>query len=172
MAKEKKWNYEEALRIAERVLDEIKPHAYRAEIAGSIRRKKPLVGDIEIVCIPKPYEWGLLADGLALVVNQWKMVKGKMIYGKVKYTQRILPEGIKLDLFFCEPENWGLTYAVRTGSAGYSYSTLACGWSRAGYTSKDNYLHHKKTGERIEIREEIDLFHLIRKPYKNPEDRG
>lgn len=52
--------YEDAILIAERVKAELEPHCERIEIAGSIRRKKPEVKDIEIVAIPKPYETGLV----------------------------------------------------------------------------------------------------------------
>lgn len=48
-----------ALVIAEKIKAQLAPHCDRIEIAGSIRRKKPEVKDIEIVVIPKPYEVGL-----------------------------------------------------------------------------------------------------------------
>ena len=164
---------EQALPIAERTLELIRPHCYRAEIAGSVRRRKPEVKDIEIVAVPKPYERGLLGglleSDLATVVNQWEKVKGEMIYGKTKYTQRILPEGIKLDLFFATPENWGLMYAIRTGSAGFSHKTLACGWVKQGYRSIDGYLTND--GERVNVYEEEDLFRLAKLPWVKPEHR-
>ena len=165
--------YEKALEIAVRALEQIRPHCERAEIAGSIRRRKPEVKDIEIVAIPKPYERGLLnglfESDLASVVNQWKKVKGEMIYGKTKYTQRILPEGIKLDLFFATPENWGLMYAIRTGSANFSHKSLACGWVRQGYRSEGGYL--MKDGVQVNVYEEEDLFRIIQKPWIVPEHR-
>lgn len=111
----------DALEIANRVKNELAPHCYRIEIAGSIRREKPEVKDIEVVCIPHIYDTGLFESGIATVVNQWEKVKGELEWGKCKYTQRILPEGIKLDLFFATPNNWGLIFAIRTGSA---YHTL------------------------------------------------
>src|SRR5690348_6628702 len=135
--KEKNMEYSKAKSIAEKIVSELKPHCERIEIAGSIRRKKPEVKDIEIVAIPKRYEIGLFETGIATVVNQWQKVKGEL---PCKYTQRILPEGIKLDLFFAEHENWGLIFAIRTGSAEYSHKVLAAGWVKAGYQSRDGYL--------------------------------
>src|SRR3989344_5106370 len=117
-SEEKKYPYEEAFKIATRVLEQLRPHCIRAEIAGSIRRKKSEVGDIEIVVIAKPFEIGLFQSGIVAVVNQWEKVKGEL---PCKYTQRILPEGIKLDLFFAEEGNWGNIFAMRTGSAEYSH---------------------------------------------------
>lgn len=158
---------QEAKTIADRILSELAPHCERIEIAGSIRRKKPEVKDIEIVAIPKPFEVGLFASGIATVVNQWEKVKGEL---PCKYTQRILPDGIKLDLFFAEPENWGLIYAVRTGSADYSHKVLATGWVKAGYQSRDGYLWHGR--DKYNCREEIDLFNRIGLPFVEPELRN
>jgi DNA polymerase/3'-5' exonuclease PolX len=158
-----------ASEIAERTLNEISPHCFRAEIGGSIRRGNPEVKDIEIIVIPKPFERGLLESGLATVVNQWEMVKGPMIYGKTRYTQRILPEGIKLDLFFATPENWGLVLATRTGSASFSKYKLAYRWSSLGFKSVDGYL--TKDGVQIEVREEEVLFRLLQIPFVDPKFR-
>jgi DNA polymerase/3'-5' exonuclease PolX len=158
--------YTKALQIAERVLAELRPHCVRAEIAGSIRRKKPEVGDIEIVLIPKPYQTGLFADGIAAVINQWEKVKGEL---PCKYTQRVLPEGIKLDLFIVEHGNWGLQLAIRTGSAEYSHRVLAANWVARGYHAEGGYLF--TNGKRYETLEERDLFERISVAYIDPEFR-
>lgn len=44
-----------ALRLANRLVELMKPHCIKIEVAGSIRRQKPEVKDIEIVAIPKEY---------------------------------------------------------------------------------------------------------------------
>ncbi len=48
-----KWKLEEAKAIALRVCERIAPACERVEVAGSIRRGKPQVGDIELVVIPR-----------------------------------------------------------------------------------------------------------------------
>lgn len=169
-SKEKRYPYAEAYEIALRVLEELEPYCIRIEIAGSLRRKKADCGDAEIVAIPKPYSTGLLESGFATVVNKWEKVKGELEYGKTKYTQRILPEGIKLDLFIAEEGNWGSILAQRTGSADYSHKVLANGWVRQGFKSQDGYLY--RNGEKYEVREEEDLFRLIGIPYVAPEYRN
>jgi len=165
--KDKRYPYAEAYKIALEVLEQLKPHCERIEIAGSVRRKKSEVGDIELVFIPKPYSTGLFESGVATVINKFKKIKGEL---PCKYSQRILPSGIKLDLFFAEEENWGLVYALRTGSADYSHKVLANGWVRQGFKSEGGYLYRE--GERYEIREEKDLFKLIGVRYVEPESRN
>ena len=159
--------YNKALEIAEKVKAQLAPHCERIEIAGSIRRKKPVVKDIEIVAIPKPYDIGLFENGIAAVVKQWTKVKGEL---PCKYTQRILPEGIALDLFFADHENWGLIYAMRTGSADYSHHVLGNAWVKQGYRSIEGYLC--SNGKRIAVPEEKDLFRLIGVLYVEPEKRN
>ncbi|MBP6756291.1 MAG: hypothetical protein KA210_09090 [Bacteroidia bacterium] len=158
---------DKALEIAEKTKELLAPYCERIEIAGSIRRKKPEVKDIELVAIPKPYDVGLFENGIATVVNQWKKVKGEL---PCKYTQRILPDGITLDLFFANQENWGLIYALRTGSADYSHKVLATGWVKLGYNSEGGQL--SINGKEINIPEEKDLFKLIGIPYIEPELRN
>lgn len=165
--KRTKFPYDEALKIAQATLEQLRPHCIRAEIAGSIRRKKSEVGDIEIVAIPKPYELGLFESGIASVVNKWQIVRGKL---PCKYTQRILPEGIALDLFLAEESNWGNIFAMRTGSADYSHKILATQWVKLGFKSVDGYLW--KEDERCELPEEKDLFRLLGIPYIAPEFRN
>jgi DNA polymerase/3'-5' exonuclease PolX len=159
--------YNKALRIAEEVKKLLSPHCDRIEIAGSIRRQKKQVKDIEIVAIPKPFETGLFESGVAAVVNQWPKVKGEL---PCKYTQRILPEGIKLDLFFAERGNWGMIMAIRTGSADFSHKVLAKTWVKKGYTSSNGYLI--KNDKPVAVLEEKDLFHRLGLEYVLPEFRG
>jgi len=153
-------NREEARRIALKYLNTLKPFCQRIEIAGSIRREKLEVKDIEIVCIPQ--ETGFSAE-----VNKLEKVKGEPTG---KYTQRILPEGISLDLFIANEKNWGLIFAIRTGSADFSHKMLACGWVKKGCHSKDGKLIDKQ-GREIILREERDLFDLIGIPFVKPELR-
>lgn len=160
----------QAQAIANEVKNQLAPYCERIEIAGSIRRQKSEVKDIEIVAIPKPYDTGLFEDGAAMVVNQWQKVKGEMDYNACRYTQRIHTTGIKLDLFFANPDNWGLIFAIRTGSAEYSHHILAAGWVRMGYKSREGHLYRE--ANKIPVREEIDLFNLLKIPFISPQDRN
>lgn len=164
---------DEAKRKAEEILELIRPHCYRAEIAGSIRRKKNKVKDIEIVCIPKPFQTGLFENGIASIINQYKKIKGELIYGQCKYTQRIIPmqneREIKLDLFMTsDPEKWGLLLAIRTGSADFS-KKLASRWVELGYHSRDGILIY--AGKPHPCYEEIDVFKRLGIPWTEPENR-
>lgn len=161
----------DAQRKAEEILELIRPHCYRAEIAGSIRRKKKEVKDIEIVCIPKPYQSGLFSDGIAEIINRYKKIKGELIYSECKYTQRIIPinnSEIKLDLFITTEEKWGLIFTIRTGSAEFS-KKLAARWVELGYHSRDGILMY--AGKPHPCYEEVDVFKRLGMQYIEPEKR-
>lgn len=162
--------YAKAKQIAEEVVALLEHHCTKIAIAGSIRRQKPIIGDIEIVVIAKPYQTGLFQDGIATVVNQWKKVKGELEYGKTKYTQRILPQGIKLDLFFAEEENWGCIFLIRTGDWEFSKKFMGTLIPSRGYKQEDGYL--KYNGKTISVPQEQDLFDKVGIKYIEPQDRN
>jgi DNA polymerase/3'-5' exonuclease PolX len=153
---------EEAKKIADRVVEEIKPFCDKIEIAGSIRRQKEDVGDIEIVCIPTSNK----AFEFKTIVDKWKKVKGDALG---KYTQRILPEGIKLDLFIANRDNYGLILLIRTGSAEFSKWIIGVKLPEAGYKCRGGYLWNKK-GDMMAMEEE-DIFKLANINYCPPERR-
>jgi DNA polymerase/3'-5' exonuclease PolX len=152
--------YEHALPIAQDVVRQLAPHCDRVEIGGSIRRGKVAVKDIEIIAIPKPYNIGLFSSGIAQIVDQWEKVRGEL---PCKYTQRILPAGIKLDLFMCEPNNWGLIYALRTGPSEWNQSFLLPSVTSAGLVMRDGYLW--RGSQQIYVRSEDDLFKILGKEF-------
>ena len=160
-------NLNEAKAIAEKIKKQLEPHCHRIEIAGSIRRRAQQVKDIEIVAIPKPYDTGLFESGIATIINQWESIKGQL---PCRYTQRKLPEGINLDIFFATQRNWGLIFAIRTGSAEYSHKVLACAWVQKGYNSEKGMLKHN--GKEINILEEKDLYERLNLPYLEPWERN
>jgi DNA polymerase/3'-5' exonuclease PolX len=168
-------NYDHALKIAEEVKNLLAPHCERIEIVGSIRRLKLEVKDIEIVAIPKPYETGIFESGVASVINQWEKVKGELEFKgrpgvkQCKYTQRLHPTGIVLDIFFAERDNWGYIFAIRTGSANYSHQVLAKRWTKLGYKGDEGFLTYN--GKIVPVREEITLFNLLNISYTLPQDR-
>lgn len=168
---------EQARAIAEDIKAALKPYCERIEIAGSIRREKPEVGDIEIVCIPKMV---LTDDCIMFPVNDMKRHPGfiagidnyKIIKGKAsgKYACRLHPSGIQIDFFMAEPENWGYIFAIRTGSARFSHEILANTWVRKGFKGSNGML--TKGDKAIPIYEEEELFEILGLEYVEPRNRG
>jgi DNA polymerase/3'-5' exonuclease PolX len=127
----------EAERIAAALVADLEPHCTRIAIAGSVRRRKEQVGDIELVAIPRYEPAGLFGDRAAN--RLWEHLHARDAYRFTKgdnpdgrYYQLALPaqSDLQVDLFLAQPDNWGLTLLVRTGSAAFSTAMLAR-WKRA-----------------------------------------
>ncbi len=159
---------ERGMEIGMDVYWQLYPHCEIISCAGSLRRERPTIGDIEIVCVPRPYEASpLFASGLATVVNEWPKVRGEL---PCRYTQRMLPEGIPLDLFMVHPDGYGLQLAIRTGSAEWSRHVLAKAWVRAGYRSEGGLLR-RQDGSVVPCRTEGELFDRIGLKWVHPRER-
>lgn len=117
-----------ALEIAERLKAALAPFCERIEIAGSIRRGKPDVHDIEIVAAPKLLAlmdmFGAAVSGanqLETHIGEWLPTKAHLIKNGPRYKQIALPDGINLDLFIVlPPSQWGVQLTLRTGPADFS----------------------------------------------------
>lgn len=155
-------NIDKAENIANKYVELLKPFCKRIEIAGSIRRRKPEVKDIEIVCIRNTKYLAKFCD----TVNSLRVLKGLPVG---RYVKMSLEEGIALDLFMCFEINWGYIYAIRTGSADFSHLVLAASWVKQGFKGNDGNLW--KDGKQIIIKEEADLFRLCKLQYVEPEQR-
>ena len=130
-------------------------HCNKIYIAGSLRRLKTDVKDIEIVCLPRTETLDAVdlfgtgkqiehvIDAFADCANNL----GKVIKGQPsgKYMQILLPEGINLDLFIPSAADFYRQLAIRTGPAEYSYATLAIGWRKLGWCGTQNHGLRKMT---------------------------
>jgi DNA polymerase/3'-5' exonuclease PolX len=77
-------------------------------------------------------------------------------------------EQIKLDLFIAGADNFGIIYAIRTGSAEFT-TALVTHAKKVGVPSVDGYL--TRDGERLATPEERDVFDLLNLEYVEPEQR-
>lgn len=103
----------------------------RIEVAGSVRRQAPTVGDIEMLAIPKlgdrPGATSLFAEPCSLLELELQKLADERkllpVKGGEKFRQYIIatvPWGPQLDLFITTPPQWGVIFAIRTGPARYS----------------------------------------------------
>jgi DNA polymerase/3'-5' exonuclease PolX len=137
----------QADKLAHRVLEKLQPFSDRIHIAGSIRREKFEVKDIEIVCQPNYVDGAqgsFFADTVAEMVisqNYVQVIKslGRIIKGKPdgRYMQIELPQKINVDLFMPDPVDYYRQFAIRTGSSEYSHKTIAAGWLKKGWCGSD-----------------------------------
>ena len=125
-----------ALKVAEALVEHLRPACERIEVKGSVSRFKPDVGDIEILVVPDltplprpklefgkpiPRWFGTALDKLVDEMRKEEAIilladgdRQKKIY--LRYA------GIKVDLFInIPPSDWGVQAVIRTGPADFSH---------------------------------------------------
>ena len=131
----KKMPLASAVSIATRFKKVIDPHCSKVVIAGSVRRMKPEVGDIEVVCLPtEPDSLDKFFDAgyPGLTVNGHRLKR--LVYPI---------SGVQIEIYIPEPYDFGRILAIRTGSSAFSHSCLAVQWNRLGWAGGVDGLRRK-----------------------------
>lgn len=154
--------------LTRRIIEPLSPGCERIEPAGSVRRKKAEVGDLEIVCLAKP-NLDFVINGL---VESGRLLRGDK--NGPRYKNFVIPStGSKLDLFITTPETWGAVFTIRTGSAEFSNKLVTQrykgGWLPDDLTFEEGRI--KKDGQLLPTPEEKDVFALLGW-YVEPEKRS
>lgn len=171
-----KMPYEHMMSLALPIVELLRPHCKRIEIAGSLRRKKAVIGDIEIVAEPLGYLPDLLGtptETHTLDLFDWSTL-GTLTTNGHKNKKINLPGEIQLDLFIVTPPaQWGVIYLLRTGSDKFSHRFVTAksfgGMMPGSYRMKDGAIW--SNNHIIETPEEKDLFELFGVKYIPPQER-
>lgn len=140
-----------ARHIVTKLYHRLSPHCDLFDPAGSVRREKNEVGDIEIVCLPKKQKVGAIDlfgndDRKEVVREEFTLAiksLGKIEMGKTDGRQMkiildrefdsLITHDIQLDLFMPQRDDYYRQLAIRTGSAEYSHKVIASGWLKMGW---------------------------------------
>lgn len=162
-----------AAAVAADLVVELRPFCERIEVAGSVRRRKAQVGDLEIVALPvavtdlfgEPTGRTLLDDWLA--GNHIQPSKNG-----TKYKQFIW-QGSQVDLFLAQPDNYGVILMLRTGDADFSRRMVTLttwgGFKPAELTVSDGGVWRQ--GKQLAVPDEETLFRLWGMAWVPPEER-
>jgi DNA polymerase/3'-5' exonuclease PolX len=169
-----------AKQMADSIVEAIQPACERAHVAGSIRRQKPEVKDIEIVAIVKDYDelyqklskFGrFIKPGVPGIID-WPPRKN------AKYIRMLIDESIKLDMFVASKENFGALYTMRTGSGigpnktmGFIPGIFGAWKKKSGGGKMTNCMPTTPDGISIPVPEEEDFFKLCGVEWIPPEMR-
>jgi DNA polymerase (family X) len=115
---------------AERIVSALEPYCEKIEIAGSIRRGRPHVADIDLAILPKPGKFDVIKE--RCLKSATLITDGPQIF-----TVRLFG-GIQLDIFFArgpvpdliapKPGNWGSILLCRTGSKDHNIWLVQKAW--------------------------------------------
>lgn len=145
-----------AKKIAVDICYTLQPFCDRINIAGSIRREKWEVKDIEIICQPKRVPAGQVDiftnvatkkqvhPGFANAFKKiGKIVKGKPDGRQMQVEVLNLYGGVRMimvDIFMPQDHDYFRHYAMRTGSAEYTRNNIANTWIRKGWVGTEDGL--------------------------------
>jgi len=169
--------------IAWTVEAELRPFCERIEVAGSIRRRRESVKDVEILAVPRDgradFFGQSISDSLADYLQsqigrgRWALrpnVRGATSFGALN--KLMLYDGFPVDIFTATVENWGRDLMVRTGGAE---------WNRQIMRRFNDLGHHGhaygphavtyKDGTAADAPDEAAMFRLLGWDYTPPESR-
>lgn len=175
-----KLTYQSAKSLAAKIVSELRPACQRIEIAGSIRREKPTIGDIEIVAIPLQQldlfdnpAGSLLDLHLEQLASNGRIFKGDRWGPNYKKFHPAACPHCAVDLFITTPEQWGVIFTIRTGSADFSHKLVTARLQGGLLPS-----HLRVSGGRIwdgdtalQTPEEADVFRVCELGWMEPKAR-
>jgi len=159
-----------AEKYAEKIGESIAPFCCDIQIVGSIRRKRPECGDIDLVVMP------LDIEGLKARCRQTCQViqEGQV---NLSYT---LPSGVRLDIYVAHPgaadlagvvaSNWGSLVLCRTGSLAHNIKIIE--WAKTRNMLWKPYVGVLDVkGMVIASETEEEIFRAVGMSYIDPEKR-
>ncbi|MBM4165458.1 MAG: DNA polymerase/3'-5' exonuclease PolX [Ignavibacteria bacterium] len=166
--------YSDALQSAEPVLEFLKTQkgVSRAEVAGSLRRKKEIIGDIDILVSAKKSNVEIIMEAFTSHENV-QQVLGK---GETK-SSVLLKSNIQCDVRVVDDSEFPFALAYFTGSKEHNVEMRTrakqFGWSlnEYGFSKLESDEHRGKAKQVIKCKNEEDIFNALELQYIPPELR-
>jgi len=177
MSQNKEIPYKTAWAVARKVVEELRPACERVEIAGSLRRGKPAVHDVDIVLLPRlrsavglETSTSCLDEILSALINRGSL---RVARDGEKVRRFIATKtGIPIDVYIATHNTWATLLLIRTGSKEHNIQ-LAQRARQLGMklrASGDGI--ENQDGELIKIQTEHEIFSVLQVPYLPPGKRG
>ena len=152
---------EHAQKLAQEIVEQIHPYCERIEVAGSIRRKKSEVRDVDIALIPKQSLWPRIIATLQRAMHAKILKRGDSI-------AQLTIKDVNVDLYVANEQTWEALLLIRTGPAEHNIklSQIAL--------RKGMKLTHKGLikGGKVIASTEKEIFEALDLPCVEPELRG
>jgi DNA polymerase/3'-5' exonuclease PolX len=187
----------EAWRTAVDLKEALAPACERVEIAGSLRRGKPEVHDIEIVAVPKTetrpdglfgeVQGDLLEECVAGLLAHERIearaIGIKRADGSIEIQNKLgwafkalVYHGIAVDLFVVRPPaSWGVIFGLRTGPGDWNIELVTrCKEVGRRVAGGQVEAWHSASSSWVVVPtpEEADFFRSIGQPWVEPADRS
>jgi DNA polymerase/3'-5' exonuclease PolX len=154
--------------LAYKIVQDLEDYCSRIEIAGSIRRERAEVNDIDIVLIPKPWAWMKILGVLKNEFSASIELNGPQLM-RALIPIAFEPKLLQVDFYVATEQTWGTILLIRTGSK--EHNIKLCSWAKSiglMLSAKDGVI---KEGKVVASKTEEDIFKALLTPYVRPQDR-
>lgn len=162
----------DAMEAGEKILNSLKrlPEVRQAGVAGSLRRKKETIGDIDILIACNDKDRNKLAN----YFSRADFVKQILVKGDTKVSILLKESGRQVDLRIVNETEWGSALLYFTGSKEHNIHlrTIA---KEKGYKISEYGIFKSENGEKITGNSEEEIYHTLGFQFIPPEmreDRG
>jgi DNA polymerase/3'-5' exonuclease PolX len=180
----------DALEVARKLVRYLKPRCEKIMVAGSLRRRKPMVRDVEILFVPKyeretdpgdlfgaSHQVDIAERAIAALLSLGVIAKrpkcdGTFTWGAENKLAVHMASGIPIDLFATTQEKWFNALVVRTGpkasNQAIASAAIARGWTWHAYGN--GFTRVNPSGSKI-VGSEREVFDFVGLPYLEPWER-
>lgn len=185
MSDKKRYPREAALTVAAELCRGLKPVTEQLIVAGSLRRMKEMVGDVEIVFTPRfetrradllnEENVNLAEEAIQSMLDRGVITKrpgktGHTSWGPKNKLAVHVASGIPVDLFATTPDCWHNYLVCRTGP-GESNVAICMAAQKMGWTWNPYGSGFSRGQEFMPMHSEQEVFTFVNLPYRQPKDR-
>ena len=136
----------------------------RIEVAGSLRRRRPTIGDLDLLAaVDDP-------PAVIAALDSLREVDKVVAAGTDKSSILLAESGLRVDLMVCPPEAWGTHLVHFTGSKDHNIALRGMALDR-GWSLSEKGWKVIETGELLLDAEEADVYERLGMPWIAPEIR-
>ena len=158
----------DAVLIAEDLVSELVALCEKIEIAGSIRRERENVNDVDLVCLPKPGQLTNIKQRLWTLAQKGRST----VTGKDKYLKILSYQGIQVDVYIADAETWATLLLIRTGSLAHNIKLCQRAREIGLKLNADGHgLTWISKNVNVACPTEQQLFEKLGLPYREPRER-
>lgn len=160
--------FKEAEIIADEMLAEIRkfPGVLRAEVAGSLRRKKETIGDIDIIILAEIKNRKKIVTRFITLPQILKV----LAKGTTKASAILKYKNVQVDIRLVHANEYGSAMLYFTGSKEHTIKLRIIAKNK-GYKINEYGLFDLPTGKRLAGETEEEMYHLLNLKYIPPEQR-
>ncbi|MGI8999914.1 MAG: DNA polymerase/3'-5' exonuclease PolX [Candidatus Limnocylindria bacterium] len=136
---------------------------HRIEVAGSLRRRRPTIGDLDLLAaVDDPQALIAALDGLPEVE--------KVLSAGTDKSSIVLRDGPQVDLMVCPPAAWGTHLLHFTGSRDHNIALRGMALDR-GWSLSEKGFKVIESGELLLVADEAEAYERLDLPWVPPELR-